>query len=253
MPRPLALSRLPHHLPPGGVIAGLALTGTALSLGALLPAAPSAAVPADAPPATVAQAAAAPSAVPAPQAHRASRGTARAALRPPRYVTRYVAVGRAFSGKASWYGGSFEGRTTANGERFRTRELTAASRTLPFGTRLRVCRHDRCVVVRINDRGPYVGRRVLDLSRAARDRLGSFGVARVTATPVAKRRVAVRPPARRHVVRRPAVRLAAVPAAQHVPLASTREEPDALLGTGLLLAASSALLWARRRREQADF
>lgn len=64
--------------------------------------------------------------------------------------------------------------------------LTAAHRTLPFGTRLRVCRGDRCVVVRINDRGPYAGGRILDLSRGAAEQIGLVhsGVAQVSATVV---------------------------------------------------------------------
>ena len=111
-----------------------------------------------------------------PPAQRASRGGMRSAL---------VPVGPSFTGAASWYGGFFQGRRTANGELFDTRALTAASRTLPFGTRLRVCRSGRCVVVRINDRGPYVGQRVLDLSYAAAQLLGYDGVEQVTATPVA--------------------------------------------------------------------
>jgi rare lipoprotein A len=245
MSRPRPLSR--RHLAPGGVLAGLALTGTALSLGALH------ASPAHAAPTAVAHAAVAPSAIPAPpRAHRASRSATRVAVRPTRFVTRYVPVGHSFSGTASWYGGSFEGQHTANGERFSTHELTAASRTLPFGTRLRVCRHDRCVVVRINDRGPYVGHRVLDLSRAARDRLGSFGVARVTATPVEKRRVAVHPPVRRRPVTRVVAVPPMVPAAATAPVEPTRHEPNALLATGVLLAAGSALTWARRLRRPAD-
>jgi rare lipoprotein A len=244
MSRPRPLSR--RHLAPGGVLAGLALTGTALSLGALH------ASPAHASPGAVAHAAVAPSAIPAPYAHRASRSAARVAVRPARFVTRYVPVGHSFTGTASWYGGSFEGQHTANGERFSTHELTAASRTLPFGTRLRVCRHDRCVVVRINDRGPYVGHRVLDLSRAARDRLGSFGVARVTATPVVKRRVAVHPPVRRRPVTPPVALPAVVTAAESSPVEPTRHEPNALLATGMLLATGSALTWARRLRRPAD-
>ena len=124
-------------------------------------------------------------------AARASRGGARSTLPPMKYVTKDVAVGSTFSGEASWYGGSFQGRTTANGESFDTNELTAASKTLPFGTRLQVCRADTCVVVRVNDRGPYVGGRVLDLSQAAAQQLGYDGVANVTATPVEATRVAV--------------------------------------------------------------
>lgn len=68
--------------------------------------------------------------------------------------------------------------------------LTAAHRTLPFGTRLRVCRAGRCTIVRVNDRGPYAGRRILDLSRGAAAQIGLLdnGVSRVTATVVARRR-----------------------------------------------------------------
>jgi rare lipoprotein A len=72
-------------------------------------------------------------------------------------------------GVASWYGGSFAGRRTANGETFNPGGLTAAHRTLPFGTRVKVTnlRNGRSVVVRINDRGPHSGGRVIDLSAGA--------------------------------------------------------------------------------------
>jgi len=72
-------------------------------------------------------------------------------------------------GKASWYGPGFQGRRTANGERFNTWEYTAAHRSLPFGTKVRVTnlRNGQAVIVRINDRGPYIGGRVIDLSKAA--------------------------------------------------------------------------------------
>lgn len=72
-------------------------------------------------------------------------------------------------GNASWYGGKFQGRTTANGERFDMNQLTAAHKSLPFGSKVRVTNPatNDSVVVRINDRGPYVGNRVIDLSRAA--------------------------------------------------------------------------------------
>ncbi len=87
------------------------------------------------------------------------------------------------SGIASWYGGKFQGRLTANGEVFDTNQLTAAHRTLPFGTIVRVVNqtNDRVVVVRINDRGPFVDNRVIDLSRAAADiiELTSAGLAPV--------------------------------------------------------------------------
>lgn len=76
--------------------------------------------------------------------------------------------------KTSWYGPAFHGRTTANGETYDMYGLTAAHKTWPFGTKLLVCNPDTdsCVEVRINDRGPYVGDRELDLSYAAAKRIG---------------------------------------------------------------------------------
>jgi rare lipoprotein A len=84
-------------------------------------------------------------------------------------------------GVASWYGPGFQGRLTANGERFNTNSLTAAHRTLPFGTRVRVtnAKTGRSVVVRINDRGPFTKGRVIDLSKAAARAIGVAGVAQV--------------------------------------------------------------------------
>jgi rare lipoprotein A len=72
-------------------------------------------------------------------------------------------------GRASWYGPGFQGKRTASGERFDMNALTAAHRTLPFGTRVRVrnARNGREVVVRINDRGPQLRDRIIDLSKAA--------------------------------------------------------------------------------------
>ena len=86
------------------------------------------------------------------------------------------------TGAASWYGPGFHGKRTANGERFNTNALTAAHKTLPFGTQLRVTneRTGRSVVVRINDRGPYARGRVIDLSKAAADAVGILGVGTVT-------------------------------------------------------------------------
>lgn len=86
---------------------------------------------------------------------------------------------------ASWYGPYYHGRTTANGEIFNQYAMTAASPYLPFGKRLRVCLNG-CVVVRINDRGPFTGGRQLDLSKAAADAIGltSQGVAHVSITPL---------------------------------------------------------------------
>jgi rare lipoprotein A len=80
-------------------------------------------------------------------------------------------------GKASYYHDKFDGRMTANGEKFDQKALTAAHKTLPFGTVLQVTNMDngKTVKVRINDRGPYVGDRVIDLSKAAAQQLGMMG------------------------------------------------------------------------------
>lgn len=86
-------------------------------------------------------------------------------------------------GKASWYG-SESGSRTANGERFDGTGMTAAHRSLPFGTILRVTDQatGRSVVVRVNDRGPFVRGRILDLSRAAAHKLGVEGLTSVCLT-----------------------------------------------------------------------
>ena len=85
------------------------------------------------------------------------------------------------SGKASWYGPGFHGRRTASGERFNSGDMTAAHRTLPFGSRVRVVnkKTGRSVVVRINDRGPYAHGRIIDLSKASAQAIGIDGVASV--------------------------------------------------------------------------
>jgi rare lipoprotein A len=85
--------------------------------------------------------------------------------------------------KASWYG-TESGHTTANGEPFNGRSLTAAHRTLPFNTRLLVTYQGKSVKVRINDRGPHIKGRTLDLSEAAAKRIGLIhaGVAKVCLT-----------------------------------------------------------------------
>jgi rare lipoprotein A len=82
-----------------------------------------------------------------------------------------------FEGKASWYGPGLEGNQTANGETFDPSQLTAAHRSLPFDTMLRVTNlnNGRVVTVRINDRGPFVSNRVLDLSSGAADELQMKG------------------------------------------------------------------------------
>jgi rare lipoprotein A len=78
------------------------------------------------------------------------------------------------TGIASWYGRRFMGKTTANGEIFDPEEMTAAHRRLAMGTIVRVTdlKNKRQVVVRINDRGPYIPGRIIDLSRAAARQLG---------------------------------------------------------------------------------
>ena len=86
-------------------------------------------------------------------------------------------------GVASWYGGKFHGRTTASGEPYDMHAMTAAHPNLPFGTKVRVTNleNGRSVVLRINDRGPYAKRRIIDVSRHAADHLGfrKAGVAKV--------------------------------------------------------------------------
>jgi|HubBroStandDraft_2_1064218.scaffolds.fasta_scaffold285902_1 rare lipoprotein A (peptidoglycan hydrolase) len=90
---------------------------------------------------------------------------------------------------ASWYGPGFAGHRTSNGEVYNPEGLTAASKTLPLGSHVRVTNPDtgRSVVVRINDRGPYVRGRSLDLSHGAARQIGltSAGVGRVQVTPTA--------------------------------------------------------------------
>lgn len=85
-----------------------------------------------------------------------------------------VVPGHTEAGIASYYHDRFHGRMTASGERFDQGALTAAHRTLPFGTTVRVTRKDngKSVVVRINDRGPFRTERIIDLSRTAAGRLG---------------------------------------------------------------------------------
>lgn len=101
----------------------------------------------------------------------------------PSYSLPVAVVSQVVSGMASWYGPGFHGGYTANGERFNQYTLTAAHPNLPFGTPVRVTNtyNGRSVVVRINDRGPYSGGRVIDLSKGAAQVIGlvSSGVAPV--------------------------------------------------------------------------
>ena len=89
--------------------------------------------------------------------------------------------GVVFSGVSSWYGPGFHGNNTANGEVYDMFAYTAAHKTLPFNTWLKVTYNGRSVFVRINDRGPYIGNRFLDLSAAGARAIGLTGVGYVTA------------------------------------------------------------------------
>ncbi|MBD1397314.1 septal ring lytic transglycosylase RlpA family protein [Pontibacter sp. JH31] len=86
-------------------------------------------------------------------------------------------------GSASWYGSKYHGRKTSSGERYNKNEMTAAHKTLPFGTMVKVTNpaNKKSVVLRINDRGPFVGNRIIDVSEAAARKLEihASGVAKV--------------------------------------------------------------------------
>jgi len=85
-----------------------------------------------------------------------------------------LAVAQIQTGKASYYADKFEGRPTASGEKYRHSKLTAAHKTLPFGTKVKVTNvaNSQSVEVVINDRGPYIDGRVIDLSKSAAEKLG---------------------------------------------------------------------------------
>ncbi|WP_366903598.1 septal ring lytic transglycosylase RlpA family protein [Hydrogenimonas sp.] len=114
-----------------------------------------------------------------PTKPRSSKAVHRATLRPytvngKRYYPTVVSVGWRQDGVASWYGPNFHGGKTSNGETYNMYELTAAHKTLPMNTMVRVTnkRNGRSVVVRINDRGPFVKGRIVDLSYTAGKRIG---------------------------------------------------------------------------------
>lgn len=90
-------------------------------------------------------------------------------------------TGMTLSGVASWYGPGFQGNTTANGEIYNMNAFTAAHKSLPFNTWLKVTHDGRSVFVRINDRGPYVGGRIIDLSFASAQAIGISGIGYVSA------------------------------------------------------------------------
>lgn len=81
-----------------------------------------------------------------------------------------------FEGNASWYGPGLQGNKTASGERFDMHKLTAAHRTISFGTRVLVenPKNGKSVIVKVNDRGPFVKSRVMDLSKGAAEKLGTI-------------------------------------------------------------------------------
>lgn len=85
-------------------------------------------------------------------------------------------------GKASWYGPGFQGKRTASGKFFDTNKLVAAHKTLKFGTRVRVTNltNRKSVIVSIQDRGPYIKGRIIDLSFAAKQKLFMGGLAKVS-------------------------------------------------------------------------
>ncbi len=97
-------------------------------------------------------------------------------------ITPTAGTGRSFAGVASFYGNE-SGSQTASGQRFNQNAMTAAHRSLPFGTKLRVTHRGKSVIVTINDRGPFIKGRVLDLSTGAARAVGltSSGVGHVTA------------------------------------------------------------------------
>lgn len=108
-------------------------------------------------------------------------GQASYTVRGKKYYILASAAGYDESGLATWYGGRFHGRKTANGERFNARRLTAAHKTLPFNTLAEVTnlQNGRRVTVRINDRGPFSDEHIIDLSRAAAEAIGMKHTLRV--------------------------------------------------------------------------
>jgi len=90
--------------------------------------------------------------------------------------------------KASWYGAAFHGKRTANGERYNMYAMTAAHKTLPLSSYAEVTnlKNHRSVIVRINDRGPFHGRRAMDLSYAAAKELGINGIGSIKINPLTR-------------------------------------------------------------------
>lgn len=107
----------------------------------------------------------------------AQRGTKPYTIAGKTYYPMLSAHGFQEDGIASWYGKDFHGKLTANGERYDMYAMTAAHKLLPFNTQLRVTNlgNNRSIIVRVNDRGPFVGSRVIDLTRAGAEEIGMIG------------------------------------------------------------------------------
>ena len=105
------------------------------------------------------------------------RGTKAYTVRGKTYYPLVSADGFREEGIASWYGKDFHGKTTANGEKYNMYGMTAAHKLLPFNTKVRVTNKNngKSIVVRINDRGPFVGNRVIDLTKTGAEKLGMIG------------------------------------------------------------------------------
>ncbi len=98
-------------------------------------------------------------------------------IRGIKYYPTIVSVGDRFNGNASWYGPDFHGELTSNGETYNMYDMTAAHKTLPMNTIVKVTNHRNGLntVVRINDRGPFVATRIIDLSKSAADKIRMLG------------------------------------------------------------------------------
>ncbi len=98
-------------------------------------------------------------------------------IRGIRYHPTVVSVGDVFKGNASWYGPDFHGKVTSNGEKYNMHSMTAAHKTLPMNTIVKVTnlRNGKSTVVRINDRGPFVATRIIDLSKSAAKEIDMIG------------------------------------------------------------------------------
>ena len=115
---------------------------------------------------------------PAPASYKYSKATMRPYIvRGKKYYPTVVSVGDEFNGRASWYGPDFHGKLTSNGERYDMFAMTAAHKTLPMNTIVRVTSKatGKSTVVRINDRGPFVDNRIIDLSKAAASKIDMIG------------------------------------------------------------------------------